>query len=542
MLKDFFCHCESNISDRLFNLFILLVFVLFFIFFQDAPAMYMHDTDSALYVRLGQFIFDGKWLGNFDWLTLVKNPFLSIVIYFFKVVGIKYNVGILLIYFCAIFFLLKSLGTTSKIFKIFILFSLVFLPENFSSYRQTVRREDLEISYMLFLCGFYFQFIKSRKIIYLILISLFCGIANITKETNTHFLLFFIVGLSSFIYPFFNSFKKNWKMIFCVLVAAIACYKTPEHLLKFQNYRHYGFYGKNLWHDTNFKKLIEVFYSIKPKNYSQNKVRNPIPSLITDDLSLKLEGDLGKVIKNLDKFYIKDGSNTPGEWGSHFTWALYKSIFNSFSIENPQSFKKIINNLILEFNTFCESQEAYSCQPRGFGFVAHPRYWWPKGQFIYFFKSLIQFSFKFIHFNIGDNSYVNTLSGKNFDDLIQFSQRELILYQFLNYENMEAVKKYRLNSTSLFFLQSFGYLLRYMGLLFLFILLLKNKFKIFYQQFSFLHLGVLTLFGGYFATIFLFYLLLLTRGIKYIVTPSVLLPILTYLLFILLGNKKNQLE
>ena len=154
----------------------LIICCLFFIFFQDAPSSYMYPWDSELYVRLGTSILEGNWLGSFNELTLVKNIFLSLFIALLKLLKIKYNQGVLIFYFFSIFILLCSLKNLLWYQKLFLGISLIFLPENFSYYRQTIRREDLEVSYFLLICAmFCFLFKhKKNKIYFLIFIYCWC--------------------------------------------------------------------------------------------------------------------------------------------------------------------------------------------------------------------------------------------------------------------------------------------------------------------------------------------------------------------------------
>ena len=77
----------------------LLIYVVYYKFFIDAPGLFISENDGPLFVQIGENIANGKWLGTYDWHTLIKNPFTPLMISLFKIFKVKYNAGIFSAYF-----------------------------------------------------------------------------------------------------------------------------------------------------------------------------------------------------------------------------------------------------------------------------------------------------------------------------------------------------------------------------------------------------------------------------------------------------------
>ena len=234
-----------------------------------------------------------------------------------------------------------------------------------------------------------------------------------------------------------------------------------------------------MWHSTSFPKLIEIFYSVKPKDYVQNKNRNPISVSITNELKENTSGDLRRLISNFDeKFTYPGSSTTPNEWGSHFTWALYYSLYKSFPLsENPKHFSMTINSLINQLENLCENSDKFTCEYRGFGFVPHPRYWFAGSSITKLVKGFTQITLKYIYPSIGDDFWDRLLLSSRRDEPVienEDTSRILDLYEQVNYNSLDEIKAKRLNDSDLSLLQNFGYLIRYITFFIFLLLLIKN--------------------------------------------------------------------
>lgn len=77
-----------------FNWLIIILLIciikIYFTSVQDINTRTLAEYDDALMIKQANAILEGKWLGEYNCLTLVKGPFVPLTIAFFNIIHIPF--------------------------------------------------------------------------------------------------------------------------------------------------------------------------------------------------------------------------------------------------------------------------------------------------------------------------------------------------------------------------------------------------------------------------------------------------------------------
>lgn len=524
----------------LFHFLYIILITVYNLYLVDAPSPFLSENDSLWFVEKANTILSGNWLGPYDKMTLIKNPFYPIFLSFIKFSGFNYSLIILILFQISIFFFINSLNFNNLFLKIIFFTVIFFYPEQFTTYKATVIREDLEIIFLLIFSGSMGYILNKNKINFIFMVAFISSLALINKDSGTAWMASFIFAFIFFVLK--NYRKISNKRIIVYLLLSLIILKTPTYFVRGLNSKYYQFNGTNIFFSSKYSKVYESLISIRPVNYKPNKLRNPIDnSTINAILNIPGENDVKGILNLLQTKYqwYKLQSTSLPNWGSGLMWGLLYSFLDYYD-EKYQTLKsgKNINvaaeKFISEVTNLCKKNiETLNCKTYGKGYIQSPDLWSSKNPLVEVISNIPNFFLKYVYWSFGEQSNPLTLAPRN-DDIHWISGREKeahFLLSQLNYSK-EKYYEYRLSSHTLKILNIFSYCIRYGIFLFCLFLIMKiKKFnnKNLLRTMKHYHFSIflVILFLLHNLTYYLFYLLILKRGYKYIViTGAMISPIL----------------
>ena len=164
---------------------IIIFCCLYNIFLRDAPSPFLSENDSLWFVRKADSILQGNWLGEFNKLTLIKNPLYPIYIAFVKLLSIEYMLVTSVIQQLVCLYLLRALKIKNNLLNYFCFICLFIYPEFYTTYKATIIREDIEIILQILFIAFAINFFTSSQVKYVLFGSLIAGLGVINKDSGT---------------------------------------------------------------------------------------------------------------------------------------------------------------------------------------------------------------------------------------------------------------------------------------------------------------------------------------------------------------------
>lgn len=319
--------------------------------------------DDFLFIKYARSLLSLNWLGDFNYVTLVKGASFSFFIAFNYILGIPYNIGLILLYIISILIFIKAIRAliNNKYFLIALYIFLLFSPmmlhyENVGK----VYRGGVILSFALIIISsiiaLYTRYNKDIKILkkWSILGSLSLSYFWFLKEDSVWMLPFVLVGI---IVSIFKLIKEKYKrnelikrsiliiMPLIILVISNITYKSI-------NYFKYGEFTITDRNGTYYKEvlsdLVHIDDGTSDKKYWVTKSMMEKAYDASESLS---------VIKDImDKKYKSSWVDETGEINGDIIYWVIREAFNEYGLyekggkEVNNYYKKIHNELTDAFN------------------------------------------------------------------------------------------------------------------------------------------------------------------------------------------------
>jgi len=231
--------------------------------------------DDYLFIKLANNLIRGKWLGEFDYITLVKGPMYSFFIALNSYTSFPLKVSEYLLYALACFIFYKSfkLISKTKILPEILLLLLILSP--YVEIINNVTRESIYSSLTILIIAFFnlIYYARNRNLILLTFISIVAGFIVFvfwyTREEGI-WILPYIIIVSSFInFKVFNQYKfsKN------TLIRNLLCLLFIPSFLVFEKgfaLKNKAVYGLEMTLDVKTKEQTNAFEALfRVKNYGK---------------------------------------------------------------------------------------------------------------------------------------------------------------------------------------------------------------------------------------------------------------------------------
>ena len=236
----------------------------------------MAGEDDLLMVKWAWSIIDGKWLGDYQYSTLMKGPIFSYILAMLFKFKIRYLVFVNVAYVVACLYFICSIRKLikNKYLLIPLYIILVFNPIMFSrEVVQRVYRNSLIPTFALLLIGGYTGAYLNRneKFKYLFYIVSLCGILPLfyyMREDSIWLVPYVIFMSLSIIIALLTKIKKDNCIIIVLksllVIMPVIFVSLLGWKIEKKNETFYGLKIQNVLSDSNFTEAIRAIYAVKP--------------------------------------------------------------------------------------------------------------------------------------------------------------------------------------------------------------------------------------------------------------------------------------
>lgn len=326
------------------------------------PVRYLptNKYDDELMVNMANNLLQGKWLGEYNCLTLVKGIFTPLFIAITKIIGIPFLIGQDLFYDISCIFVIYVVGKILKNKKLLgiIYICLIFNPITYSAELCRVYRDGIYSGLTMFLIGFaYIIFLNRRENIqkqikYFVGLGITLSSLYLCRE-ETIWLLPFVL-MSTIITMIFIAKDKNinnTKKRLLLYLIPIGIVIVNNLLVCTINYKNYGVFELNQYWSKEFKSAYGALTRVKPKEtYSRVPVSQETMKRIYEispkfkELENYLSGEEGKR-------WSKCGDGQYGEiQGGWLHWALIRAVEEQGYYKDAKTANKYYQELADEIN------------------------------------------------------------------------------------------------------------------------------------------------------------------------------------------------
>lgn len=326
------------------------------------PVRYLptNKYDDGLMVNMANNLLQGKWLGEYNCLTLVKGIFTPLFIAITKIIGIPFLIGQDLFYDISCIFVIYVVGKILKNKKLLgiIYICLIFNPITYSAELCRVYRDGIYSGLTMFLIGFaYIIFLNRRENIqkqikYFVGLGITLSSLYLCRE-ETIWLLPFVL-MSTIITMIFIAKDKNinnTKKRLLLYLIPIGIVIVNNLLVCTINYKNYGVFELNQYWSKEFKSAYGALTRVKPKEtYSRVPVSQETMKRIYEispkfkELENYLSGEEGKR-------WSKCGDGQYGEiQGGWLHWALIRAVEEQGYYKDAKTANKYYQELADEIN------------------------------------------------------------------------------------------------------------------------------------------------------------------------------------------------
>ncbi len=367
---------SKNIKKYIWLIIIILLAIikLYLISVQPVNVLTESKYDDVLIIEQANSILNGKWLGEYNCLTLVKGVFAPLFLAFANILHIPFLLAQEIFYEISIIVLIIILRKIIKSkWKLLILYIiLLFNPITYCSEIMRVYRDGLYTSLIIFLIAFTIGLFINRKekiqkiIIYQIFLGFIISAIILCRE-ETIWIIPYLMGtiLVNTIYikkePEIT--KKIQKISSYIIPIIITL--TSILIVMSINYKYYGVFELNQYWGKPFKEAYGALTRIVT---SEEKERVPITrealkkayeiSPKFAELEEYLEGEEGKK-------WAECGNSKENEiQGGWIHWAIIRAAESKGYYANAQTANKYYEDVAEEINKACDEGKLESYPKR----------------------------------------------------------------------------------------------------------------------------------------------------------------------------------
>lgn len=317
---------------------IILLILLKIYLISVQPIKYIPENkyDDALMLKQANSILQGKWLGEYNSLTLVKGPITPIFIAILNKLHIPFLIGQELLYDVSCLFVIYTFSKTIKNKKIlYIIFAiLLFNPVTFSTEICRVYRDGIYTSLTMLLIGFSYSIFLNREnspkkqIKYFIGLGITLSALYLCREESIWILPFVIIStITTIIFIIKDKKIENKKILIGMYVIPIAIFIINNLTICTVNYKNYGVFELNQYWSKEFKEAYGAITRVIP-----NEIYSKVP---VSQETIKRICEISPKFKEIEEYltgeeadkWSKCGDGKIGEiQGGWIHWAIIKGV------------------------------------------------------------------------------------------------------------------------------------------------------------------------------------------------------------------------
>ena len=317
---------------------IILLILLKIYLISVQPIKYIPENkyDDALMLKQANSILQGKWLGEYNSLTLVKGPITPIFIAILNKLHIPFLIGQELLYDVSCLFVIYTFSKTIKNKKIlYIIFAiLLFNPVTFSTEICRVYRDGISTSLTMLLIGFSYSIFLNREnspkkqIKYFIGLGITLSALYLCREESIWILPFVIIStITTIIFIIKDKKIKSSKILIGMYAIPIAIFIINNLTICTVNYKNYGVFELNQYWSKEFKEAYGAITRVIP-----NEIYSKVP---VSQETIKRICEISPKFKEIEEYltgeeadkWSKCGDGKIGEiQGGWIHWAIIKGV------------------------------------------------------------------------------------------------------------------------------------------------------------------------------------------------------------------------
>lgn len=350
--------------------------------------------DDLYFAKAAHTIIHGEWLGAYDQMTLIKNPFYAffLILSFGTGLPLFFNESIFYVVACILIFIAFIPLIKNPWWRMFLFSLLLFCPESMTTaWNLRIYREFIYFSLTLYVVassiGLFLRLDKNifTLLLWSILLGMSMGAFMLTREEGVWIYPPLILILSISIFWIWK--KKYEKKILrsCLVLMPILIWYIPIFVVSAINYSHYGFWGTTEQLDPDFNRVliildrietdddtwhpaIQIPKSARLKAYTAspilNSMRDDIEYLvaawnISDDLAMELKND----------WYLDQYGDGGSEIGSHFLWLFRDVVCQNGHCKNATATKEFYKQLADQLEVACDDGTLVCSSTKAIPFV-----------------------------------------------------------------------------------------------------------------------------------------------------------------------------
>ena len=350
-------------KNKIATTIILLLLILFKIYLVSVqPISYLpkNKYDDALMLDQANNILQGKWLGEYNSLTLVKGPITPMFIAILNKLHIPFLIGQELLYDISCLFVIYTFRKTIKNQKLLcIIFAiLIFNPVTFSTEICRVYRDGIYTSLTILLIGFSYSIFLNREnplknqIKYFIGLGMTFSALYLCREENIWILPFVIIStITTIIFMIKDKKIKSKKILIGMYAIPMAIFIINNLIICTINYKNYGVFELNQYWSKEFKEAYGAITRIVPvETYSKVPVSQETIKRICEISPKFKEIEDYLTGEEADK-WSKCGDGKLGEIeGGWIHWAIIKGVDAKGYYKDAKTANQYYKDLANEIN------------------------------------------------------------------------------------------------------------------------------------------------------------------------------------------------
>lgn len=343
--------------------------------------------DELLFLRLAQFIAEGRWLGPYDHFTLAKGPVYSAFIAANHYLGLPLRLTEQLVYVGACALVVRALAPVLAAgwARFFVFATLLWNPLTFEGLHLTrLLRQHLTTPFALIVAGALLALVLRRdrsfaaRLPWALAAGLAFGLFWITREEGI-----WILGMTGLLAaaafaPIVTARDHARRAGIGLLLAAVFAAATPWLAVATLNHRHYGWFGPTEFHARDFRDAYGALVRIQagpalPYVAVTREAREAAYAISPAFAELRphLEGEIGDRWSNKEDFLPAERQIGSG-W---FMWAIRDAVAAAGHTGSAAEALAFYRRIADEVNRACdEGRLPAGARRSGFFPPWHPTY------------------------------------------------------------------------------------------------------------------------------------------------------------------------
>ena len=281
--------------------FIILSLLYIFVYVNTPLTVYSDAIyDDALFIKLGRFLAERRWLGPYDELTLVKGPgypvFLALSNWFCLPISLAHAVFhcTAIIFFTAVMHrFTRSFLVSGLLFALLLFHPSVLTPVQLRVVRDEIYYGEMLIAFAAIAFALFGSTKKEFKILFAALGGVFLGWLWLTREEGAWLLpaLAVMIG-TALIYAHRNKRLRELVVIATILVASFG---TTQIAFRAINWWTYGMFVGVETKEANFEKALGALQSVRSGG------TKPFVSITNE--AMKRVSEVSPAFRTLDPYF-----------------------------------------------------------------------------------------------------------------------------------------------------------------------------------------------------------------------------------------------